>query len=460
MEFREKKSSGFSKYLTIFILLIIIGAVGFIKLSPEFEQDKPEIVIEDNIFWNLKTKLNLKLSDQSGIKYYKVSFNDGTKDIELDSQILSTPAKILDIKIKPPKLDMFFKGTTGTITVEAFDHSKWNYLEGNRAIKTINVMIDKKRPIANVITNSLAIKQGGSAIAIVEIKDENLKDAYITFNDKIKFDLIPFYKDNYFVSLIAWPIKIENFQRVNLVATDKAGNITKTKIPLYIRDLKIKQDDIKISDKFIENVSTNVLELSGAEIPADLSERFIKQNKNVRNDNINMIKKVTDKYMDRSLVQDFNINIFKRLKGSRTAAGFAEKRSYFHNDNEIDEAWHLGMDWASIKQAPIKTSNNGTVIFNQYLGIYGNTIIIDHKMGLSTLYAHVSSSSVNVGDKVSKNQKIANTGSTGAVLGDHLHFGVLIQGIEVNPKEWMDRNWIKSRITDILDDAKKIIDSK
>jgi murein DD-endopeptidase MepM/ murein hydrolase activator NlpD len=173
-----------------------------------------------------------------------------------------------------------------------------------------------------------------------------------------------------------------------------------------------------------------------------------------------MIKKVTDKYMDRSLVQDFNINIFKRLKGSRTAAGFAEKRSYFHNDNEIDEAWHLGMDWASIKQAPIKTSNNGTVIFNQYLGIYGNTIIIDHKMGLSTLYAHVSSSSVNVGDKVSKNQKIANTGSTGAVLGDHLHFGVLIQGIEVNPKEWMDRNWIKSRITDILDDAKKIIDSK
>jgi murein DD-endopeptidase MepM/ murein hydrolase activator NlpD len=81
-------------------------------------------------------------------------------------------------------------------------------------------------------------------------------------------------------------------------------------------------------------------------------------------------------------------------------------------------------------------------------------------MGLSTLYAHVSSSNVNVGDEVSKNQKIANTGSTGAVLGDHLHFGVLIQGIEVNPKEWMDRNWIKSRITDILDDAKKIIDSK
>jgi murein DD-endopeptidase MepM/ murein hydrolase activator NlpD len=118
------------------------------------------------------------------------------------------------------------------------------------------------------------------------------------------------------------------------------------------------------------------------------------------------------------------------------------------------------MDWASIKQAPIKASNSGTVIFNEYLGIYGNTIILDHKMGLSTLYAHISSSSVNTGDKVSKNQQLANTGSTGAVLGDHLHFGVLVQGIEVNPLEWMDRSWIKSRITKILDEAKTTIDSK
>ncbi|XPV82155.1 MAG: hypothetical protein ACNI22_16655 [Halarcobacter sp.] len=42
-----------------------------------------------------------------------------------------------------------------------------------------------------------------------------------------------------------------------------------------------------------------------------------------------------------------------------------------------------------------------------------------------------------------------HTGSTGAVFGDHLHFGVLVQGIEVNPLEWMDRNWIKTRITHI-----------
>ena len=155
----------------------------------------------------------------------------------------------------------------------------------------------------------------------------------------------------------------------------------------------------------------------------------------------------------------YNIKPFKRLRGSKTFAGFAEKRQYFYNNEKIDEAWHLGMDWASIKHAGIQTSNEGEVIFSDYLGIYGNTLIIDHELGVQSLYAHTSNFSVQKGDTVSVNQKIANTGNTGAVFGDHLHFGILIQGIEVNPIEWMDRSWIKTRITDILDDAKLDISS-
>jgi hypothetical protein len=460
MEFRQKKSGGFMKYILI-IVVVVLGAAGaYVKFSPEFEQDKPQISMEDNIFWNLRTPLDLTLTDQSGIKFYKVSFNDGTKDIELDSQILSEPAKTLNLKVKPPKLDIFFKGETGTLKIEAFDNSKWNFLEGNKANKTINVKIDKRKPTANVIANSLAIRHGGSAVAVVKVEDENLKDAYITFNDEVRFELIPFHKPGYFVSLIAWPVQIEKFKIVNLVASDLAGNIRKTKIPLFIRSLKIKHDNITISDSFINNVSKNVLEQSGMDIPADAAQTFVKQNKEVREKNIALIKEAAMKFMDRSMISELDINIFKRLKGSRTAAGFAEKRTYFHNGIQIDEAWHLGMDWASIKKAPIKISNDGKVIFNNYLGIYGNTIIVDHKMGLQSLYAHVSSSDVNEGDYLTKNTKIANTGSTGAVLGDHLHFGMLVQGIEVDPKEWMDRNWIKSRITDILKVARETIDSK
>jgi hypothetical protein len=130
---------------------------------------------------------------------------------------------------------------------------------GNNATKEIKIKVDKKSPIANVLSNSYLIKQGGSAIVVVEVKDENLKDFYISFNNKERFELFPFYKENFYVSIIAWPIDIEEFERVNLIAIDKARNKTVTKVPLYIKNLKVKVDNIKISDKFINKVSKNVL---------------------------------------------------------------------------------------------------------------------------------------------------------------------------------------------------------
>ena len=95
---------------------------------------------------------------------------------------------------------------------------------------------------------------------------------------------------------------------------------------------------------------------------------------------------------------------------------------------------------------------------SRYLGIYGDTIIVDHGLGVASLYAHTSSQNVEVNDEVKTGDKIANTGSTGAVFGDHLHFGMLVQGIEVNPNEWLDYEWIKVNLTKTINDAIKIID--
>ena len=106
----------------------------------------------------------------------------------------------------------------------------------------------------------------------------------------------------------------------------------------------------------------------------------------------------------------------------------------------------------------IYTTNKGKVIFRDYLGIYGNTIIIDHTMGLCLIYAHTSSQAVEVEDIVKENQMIGRTGKTGAVFGDHLHFGILVNGYEVDPIEWMDKRWIKNSILKVIKDAKDIID--
>ena len=456
MTFKEKKKSPY-KLIFILLLLLIMGFVGYLYLSPAFEQNKPTINANGMVYWNLKSKLKINITDESGIKFYKVTFKDDKRGMILNQKILNTIKKDINIDVNPPQLDMFYKGINSTIEIEAVDNSKWNLLEGNKAIKTINLKIDTKKPLASVVTNSRYIQRGGSAVAVVKVKDKNLKDAYIIFNNKRKFKLTPYIAKNYYVALIAWPIEFETFESVNLVAIDKANNKTITKVPLYIQKKYIKTDNIKLTKKFINNISKGVLEQSFEQIPTNTKDIFIYSNTVLRAKNIKTMKEVTSKYITQNLIDKWDIKAFKRLRGSKTVATYGQRRYYFLDNEKINEAWHLGIDWASIRKATVKCTNPGTVIFKDYLGLYGNAIIIDHGMGLATLYAHTSSQDVKVGDKVVANQKIANTGATGAVFGDHLHFGVLVQGIEVNPLEWMDKNWIKIRITNILKDARKSI---
>ena len=86
------------------------------------------------------------------------------------------------------------------------------------------------------------------------------------------------------------------------------------------------------------------------------------------------------------------------------------------------------------------------MIFADYLGIFGNCVIIDHGMGLQSLYAHLSSIEVSPGDEMGQEQQIGLSGQTGLAGGDHLHFAMLLQGHPVTPVEWWDPHWIEDRV--------------
>jgi len=111
---------------------------------------------------------------------------------------------------------------------------------------------------------------------------------------------------------------------------------------------------------------------------------------------------------------------------------------------------HFGFDLASTKQSPVPAANKGTVVFAGPLTIYGNTVIVDHGLGLQTLYAHLSSLGVKVGDAVDKGGELGRTGTTGLAIGDHLHFEVLVNGVSVTPLEWWDAKWIRDHISQPL----------
>ncbi len=117
-----------------------------------------------------------------------------------------------------------------------------------------------------------------------------------------------------------------------------------------------------------------------------------------------------------------------------------------YQGREVGKTVHLGFDLASFANTPVVASNRGKVLFAAELGIYGNCVILDHGLGVQSLYGHLSSFGVKVGDLVEKSQELGRSGMTGLAGGDHLHFTMLVGGQMVNPIEWWDEHWIQDRI--------------
>ena len=94
---------------------------------------------------------------------------------------------------------------------------------------------------------------------------------------------------------------------------------------------------------------------------------------------------------------------------------------------------HKGVDIAAASGAAIIASAGGTVVSSSYSGARGYYVVISHGNGVSSLYQHCNSINVSVGQYVSQGQTIATVGSTGISTGPHLHYEVLINGVNVDP---------------------------
>jgi murein DD-endopeptidase MepM/ murein hydrolase activator NlpD len=168
------------------------------------------------------------------------------------------------------------------------------------------------------------------------------------------------------------------------------------------------------------------------------------------------------KAVSSDVLEDWKIKKFYPLRNGQKVASYGDERHYYYGDkeNEVSLSYHVGYDLASTKMATIKTSNDGKVVFANENGIYGNMPMIDHGLGLYSLYGHCSQLLVNEGDEVKAGDSIAKTGVSGLALGDHLHFGLLVQGIEVRPVEWFDQSWIRKNVDNVFKAADKIIQGK
>ena len=201
---------------------------------------------------------------------------------------------------------------------------------------------------------------------------------------------------------------------------------------------KFRSRDLPIDDAFLDKV-VNQIAPGGS---GDLLERFLKINGEMRRQNNRTLADLRLKTADHFLWS----GPFLPLTNATVESAFADKRSYIYKGKKVDEQVHLGFDLAVTQHVPVPAANDGRVVWAENLGIYGNCVVVDHGYGLQSIYGHLSEFAVKAGDTVKKGQSLGRSGSTGLAGGDHLHFSMQVDGVQVNPIEWWDEHWLQDRI--------------
>ena len=232
---------------------------------------------------------------------------------------------------------------------------------------------------------------------------------------------------------------------ISVIATDDAGNQATAPLDAKVFAKRFRRSKIEVSPQFLQRVVPAILENTPSfkvPDPNDLVGSFLAINRDLRKQNAETITA----YARKSAPEMLWKGAFMQLGSSQVEALFADHRTYLYGGKEIDQQVHLGFDLAVTAAVPVLAANDGRVLYADYLGIYGNCVILDHGYGVQSLYGHLSSMDVKPGDMVQKAQPIGRSGMTGLAGGDHLHFTMLVDGHPVNSVEWWDSHWIEDRV--------------
>lgn len=456
MAFRNRQKLPGSRFLFtgFFFILLIAGVAVFILF---FEGEKPVINLQQsNSFVGEKGKIQYTVIDtKSGIHTINVWGIQG--DVKKTLHAVSNPRRKYSGAVGPQEdsgtitFDAKKEGFTDgpmSIMVEATDFSLLGWLRGNKATATKVVTVDTIPPRIEILHGEKYISPGGTGIAIYRLSDQESRHG-IDMNGVFYpgFPLGDGRNDTY-ICYFALPFDTDKIEQLQVYAEDPAGNNTIAPFTAVYQKADQKHDSINISDGFLE---TKIPEFQQyyPEMQGDSLDKYLFSNSTIRIENNEKIAQLCKNPHPERLWQ----GSFNRMPGS-SRAGFADHRTYHYKGKAIDQQVHLGMDIASTQRADVRAANQGIVTFADYLGIYGNMVLVDHGQGVFSLYSHMSQMNVAPGDMVDQKTVLGLTGTTGMAGGDHLHFSMLVHGVFVTPKEWWDQHWVTVTIEEPITASK------
>ncbi len=445
-----KKGSYRSSLIISLISLFTILFAYFIWML--FEKEPPSVEIRGlPVYLSSSKKFNLFVEDKKmGLRKIEMELiQDKKRKIFFDkkfsfSGFLSRkgPHKYTaQVLLNPVKLG--FSDGDAILKIYVWDYSMRNGFKGNLQTFTKKLCIDTTAPQIVPLSRLNYFSVGGSGLITYEVSKDTIKTG--VYLNKLFF---PAYqigtcskRFKCYVCYIGVPYDLKSLTDFYIWAEDRAGNKATSRFYYRIKKRRFRKRRIIITDGFLKKVLPFFSHLPFSEGGKDI-DKFLKINRELRKKNNQLIKRLTSKTSDKRLWKGAWIC----LRNSKCTAKFGDQRSYIYKGRFVDYQVHLGIDLASVANSPVPASNNGKVIYTGIVGIYGLAVIIDHGQGIFSLYGHLSRIDVEKGQEVKKGDIIGLTGQTGLAGGDHLHFSILVNGIFVNPEEWLDYHWLRDNI--------------
>jgi murein DD-endopeptidase MepM/ murein hydrolase activator NlpD len=400
-------------------------------------------------FLGAKTTLSLRLrAARGGVRDVELRLKQGQARVVLAQQSFQAAAaeERLLVTVEAAKLGL--REGAATLEILARD-GYWRPLRvDDQPAATVQVTLDFTPPTLEVVSSTRYLSRGGGGVVVARAKGAARLGASV---GGVVFPSFPAAEadSGLRVIMIALPWDFPDSSPVTVLAEDEARNSATRTVPAEIKGRRFPAGIVELSDEFLARKLPELLPERGAIPPDQAVAAFLTVNRDKRREAEAMKGQLAAKTQPRPLWE----GAFLQPRNTKVFSNFAEKRSYRYHGQEIDTQVHLGYDLASVKQSPVPAANAGTVVFAGPLTIYGTTVVVDHGLGLQTLYAHLSSMAVKGGDEVKKGQELGRTGTTGLAVGDHLHYEVLINGVSVTPLEWWDAKWIRDRIVRPLREA-------
>ncbi len=475
-----------------FLLLIVGGAASVPFLFPEWrdlyvnflEKEAPQIETP-NLPAGLGSEgmeFRIAVSDKdSGIDevVVRAEQNDETRELfrKRYSEKQNTDTIVLNIpgKSNATEKDRVFDEGEFRLTVTAFDRSFWTTPQS----AIYNIKVDYSKPKIEVLTTQHNAVLGGAEFVFYRVIDSDpsvfsgVKAGEYLFPGFLAKDLDPEFQSqpNLYFAFFPIPSDFDSERdKIRIFARDAVGNIATAGIYYRVANVKFPTRELKLSEQFIRDKVEDLLpkyyaldakvnhkrkpiEVAEASTKEELFERF----RLIQSDYRALIERLLATLYSRPKAAKLWHGPFSRQAGAAQQAGFGEKRKYSFEGVPLGESTHWGVDLASTANSTVRAANSGIVIFADDLGIYGNTIILDHGFGLTSLYGHLSSMAVAEGDSVVLGQDIGRSGNSGFAEGDHLHFEIRLHGIPVRPIEWWDAKWLNDHIDLKIEETKKAL---